>query len=253
MSWVDEEHALRNDVTALTESISAIRNAVGKNQSRTFNKRIKQYKVRLADLESEMGRDERNITQGEQRRRAEAVGSISNMVFRCEKLLSDRARGGTMFDNRCVCVCIVCVCVYCVCCVVLRWPCFIRVHCTSFEFSETSFTEGMDSVQLLQHQQDEIERQNAKLDEVLSGAQDIKSLSYDQQKELDMHAGLLTDIERGMDKADSHLRTNTEDIDDLDESSGSCWTSVIMIVLFALIVFLMVSNTACHIFNPKRC
>jgi hypothetical protein len=119
------------------------------------------------------------------------------------------------------------------------------------ETEETMYSSNRD---ILQQQVQEIDTQDKALGNISRGLGNLKMMSQDMNKELTLQSGLLDDIEQGVDRTDAHLKSNIKRVNLVDEESdGGCCTCLLMFGLFALIVFLLTTNYACYIFNPKKC
>jgi hypothetical protein len=124
----------------------------------------------------------------------------------------------------------------------------------SVRIEETEQTRAMANQELLLEQRAKVAEQDEKLDGVLSGLQKIKQQSYDIHAELDLHAGLLDDLNQTVDSTDARVVNNTRVIEDVSEREGSGWCFMCtMLILLILIVLLASTNWACHIFNNDKC
>lgn len=68
-----------------------------------------------------------------------------------------------------------------------------------------------------------------------------------------MQSGLLNEIDQGVDKTTSGLKTQTKRAEKLMEDSGGCCGLCIILVLMGVIAMLALTNWACHVFNEKKC
>lgn len=120
-------------------------------------------------------------------------------------------------------------------------------------FEETEETKDQSNSSLLQAQQSKINNQDQKLDGILEGVTKLKDMSHDINRELDLHSNLLNDLDSAVENTDTQIQRNTRRIDIIEEKSGGWCALCTMLLLLGLIIFLAVSNDACHIFNSKKC
>lgn len=118
---------------------------------------------------------------------------------------------------------------------------------------DTADTEGLSNTQILQQQQSEMERQDQALDGILDGVTKLKIMSSDMSNELDLQEHLLNDLQPKVENVDGKITRNTGRVAHIQEESSGWCPYIVILLLLGLIVFLLTSNAACHIFNKDRC
>jgi hypothetical protein len=118
---------------------------------------------------------------------------------------------------------------------------------------ESLESQQQSNVQIHAQQRSALSAQDEKLDGILDGVSRLKVMSNDINQELDLHAGLLTELDSAVDSTDARLQRNTKRIEIVQEQSGGCCGMLTMAVLLGLIIMLLVTNWACHIFKPSKC
>jgi len=98
-----------------------------------------------------------------------------------------------------------------------------------------------------------IENQDEKLDQVLEGLTTLSDMGHNISNELDLHKHLLSDLDNAVEATDERIKLNTQRVETVNEKAGGCCGMLIMLFLLGIIVFLLASNQACHIFNSDRC
>jgi len=118
---------------------------------------------------------------------------------------------------------------------------------------ETNETDGKTNKQVSDQQQVTIEKQDEQLGQVLEGLTTLTHMGQDMSNELDLHKHLLSDLDNAVDATDERIKLNTQRVETVNEKAGGCCGMLIMLFLLGIIVFLLASNQACHIFNSDRC
>jgi len=121
------------------------------------------------------------------------------------------------------------------------------------QHDETAETEGVSNRDLSNQQQQMIDKQDQQLGHVLDGLTTLHHMGHDISTELDLHKHLLSDLDNSIDQTDDRIRINTQRVETVNEKAGGCCGMITMLVLLAIIIFLLASNAACHIFAPSRC
>jgi len=121
------------------------------------------------------------------------------------------------------------------------------------DIAETSETEGRSNREIADQQQMAIQKQDEKLDQVLEGLTTLSDMGHNISNELDLHKHLLSDLDNAVDATDERIKLNTARVETVNEKAGGCCGMLIMLFLLGIIVFLLASNQACHIFNSDRC
>ena len=118
---------------------------------------------------------------------------------------------------------------------------------------ESAESQQNTNVQILAAQRSALSSQDEKLDGILDGVSRLKVMSNDINQELDLHANLLNELDSAVDATDARIQRNTKRVEIVTEESAGCCGLLTMGVLFAIIVMLIATNWACHIFKPSKC
>ena len=114
--------------------------------------------------------------------------------------------------------------------------------------SDTEETAALSNSQLYAAQRATIAQQDEKLDNILAGVHTLKAISSDIHSELDVHNGLLTDLDAQMDHTDNKLRANTRKIAVIERRTRG-WLSVCcMVGWIVLLVLLLATDVFCPFF-----
>ena len=77
--------------------------------------------------------------------------------------------------------------------------------------------------------------------------------SEDINTELDLHHGLLDQLDKGVDKTSQNIKTQTKKAEAIQQESGGCLGLCVIFFLIGVILLLATTNYACHVFNKDRC
>ena len=114
---------------------------------------------------------------------------------------------------------------------------------------ESAESQQYSNAQLLTQQRSALSAQDEKLDGILDGVTRLKVMSNDINQELDLHAGLLNELDTAVENTDARLQRNTKRVEIVTEQSGGCCGLITMALLFAVIIMLLVTNWGCKL--PK--
>lgn len=106
---------------------------------------------------------------------------------------------------------------------------------------ESLETRHLSNQQLMERQQREELKQDEHLEDILRGVTTLKDMGYGIAHELNAQEGLLDNLEQGIDKTDRNIQRNTSRVQNVSHESTSCWPMFIMIFLFFIIVFLLLT------------
>ena len=98
------------------------------------------------------------------------------------------------------------------------------------KYKDTNETKDFSNRDLLQQQQEVVEKQDEHLDNILDGVGKLKNMSYDINAELDLHQGLLEDLGDSVEETDFRLRGSTKRVDMVQEKEAS-WVPMFCIFL----------------------
>lgn len=228
--WLDLCERTHRDVNQLSADVSQKNKGaqiMSSFQKRKYNTKLNNYQNKIKRLETELNKHaQRTLGAGEVRRRQDLINDIKRIQHYVEGALSDEARARAITNH---------------------------LHGDKNRYKENERTEGRNQSQLLQQQEDQYSNQDAKLDMLLDGVTNLKAISNDVGKEINLHANLLDDIDDRMDSNDARLAASTHNVEQLEEQTTSCWTYLLIVFLFIVIIFLAFTNQACIVFNPSRC
>lgn len=119
---------------------------------------------------------------------------------------------------------------------------------------ETEETMYLSNRDMLEHQRQQVENDDAALEQIALGLGTLKTIGMSQQKQFKKQDALLTELKDGVDNTDARMQNNIKRVDKVEEGSrGGCCAMLIMLVLLGLIISILASNWACHIMvNPKK-
>lgn len=105
----------------------------------------------------------------------------------------------------------------------------------------------LSNMELAAQQEQQLLEQDEKLDLLDDGVQVLKALSRDINLELDIHASLLEDLDRAVDKSQYNMKRNIEGVESLyQKGDGTSFCPLAVIFgLLSFIVYLMSTNVAC--------
>eukprot|EP00457_Paulinella_chromatophora_P013925 gb/GEZN01014286.1/.p1 GENE.gb/GEZN01014286.1/~~gb/GEZN01014286.1/.p1 ORF type:complete len:245 (-),score=24.31 gb/GEZN01014286.1/:147-881(-) len=211
---------------ALRDAISTLRNkGPGRGKGRRLlMKSIEQADANIQTLESRIGSLEasRAIGAGEAQRRRQLISDLYALNANVKDILSGAKRRSNIQQE-------------------------------AMSRGDTEQTRGLSNAQLLETQQQEMSRQDTALDGILDGVSKLKVMSTDMGNELGLQESLLNDLQPMIENVDGRVVRNVNRIEDINENKGGWCPFVCTILLLALIVFLLTSNAACHIFNKDKC
>lgn len=108
--------------------------------------------------------------------------------------------------------------------------------------------------EMQQQQQCMIDQQNDVLTQVIQPyIEQLKVMSMDLGEEFDVQSGLLEEIEDITESADIKMRRETKQMKNIKSTEEGWYGLVVIFTLMVIILFLLMTNWACYIFNPRRC
>jgi small-conductance mechanosensitive channel len=110
---------------------------------------------------------------------------------------------------------------------------------------ENERTRDLSNDQLMQEQKMMVQQQDRHLDDILVGVTRLKNIGEDINQELDVHSGLLNQLDKGVD--------NTTKAEAIQEESGGCLGLCIIFFLVGVILMLVATNWACYVFDKNKC
>lgn len=183
-------------------------------------KKVQNAKDAVAKLNSSLGKMERDpqafgLGEGEISRRKARLTQLNTVVYNIEEVVHNRtsnAKAG-LFDGH-----------------------------KKITIKDTPETQGLSNQQLLASQRDKIADQDEKLDHIYDGVSKLKVMTKDINSELDLHQGLLSDLDQAVEKTDAKLQGAEQAVDYVDKKKGGCWALLIIFVLIGLIILVCVTN-----------
>jgi chromosome segregation ATPase len=224
--WIKVYEAAESSLRQVNSEFRAAKKggSKGAREKSRLAKKVKQAKDDIDRLEKELSVLERKgrIGEGEHSRRRGMMSDLVTLYEDVNDVLSGAQRRNELYEQ-------------------------------AANREETEETKDMDNNQILQAQQHAIHRQDQQLDGILDGVTKLKEMSYDINNELTLHDHLLTELDSAVEATDGRIVRNTARIDEIEQRSGGWCPIIIMVLLLALIVLLLATNWACHIFNSDKC
>lgn len=221
--WLDLQERYHRDLNQLSSDISAADrhgNGMSSFQRRKFNQTFKTFRQKIKRLESELKRMGPN-GGGELQQRLNSLKQLEKYVE--TSLVDNSARRDMDALQR-----------------------------DKDRYKENEFTEGLSQQQLMQQQQQQMDDQDQKLGLLADELGNLVDLSQDMTKELNKQSHLLDDIDDAQDRTHNKLLASTQRVEDLEESSTSCWTYLCMLLLFMIIVLLL-TDVPCMVLTLDSC
>jgi hypothetical protein len=104
---------------------------------------------------------------------------------------------------------------------------------------ESEKTREFTSQQLMEKTKDDMKEQDAILDVMSKGLDNLKNMGSTIKDEADLHLRLLDDIEDQVEKGDSNLKRETARTAFITKQSSTCWLYTTICVLLAVLIALI--------------
>jgi syntaxin 8 len=119
---------------------------------------------------------------------------------------------------------------------------------------ETDATRSLENAQLISLQRDAISRQDDSLKDVSKTVNVIHNLAQEIGGELDLHRGLLDDIDGRADRVSDKMAREQGRMTRLTKKQQGCCVFVLIFFLIGIIVTLALTKWGCTIIHSKsRC
>ena len=106
--------------------------------------------------------------------------------------------------------------------------------------NETEETRSLGTDQMISLQQQKIKDQEAFLQNFAASINNVQEIGIDIHDELDVHSGLLDDIEEGTERTDAKIKRTTKTLDKLSmHASGKSGLCIVVFLIIVIVVLLL--------------